>query len=241
MNRKLRVAMVVGLLASGLAPVHAAYVTTTVGTITTFFGLRNTTPSPLPAFSDAPTLDALDARNAFAGSQFVSISGTESFSLITGTQPFTSTALAASIGCVRPANPPAVPNPADSCSVISTGVSGRYDTTGDAEHRYLSSTTLTDATAPIVITFNAIDGISAFGFYGTDVGDFAGDFSIELTDVSGNKSTLTIIDNTDPVEGSLLFFGFYDSTTAYRSISFINSVKGDVFGLRRHDRRQLRS
>lgn len=73
--------------------------------------------------------------------------------------------------------------------------------------------------------------ISAFGFYATDVGDFNGQLTIALTDVNDVVTNLvvgnTLIGNSD----SLLFWGFIDTATAYKSITFGNTAAGtDFFG-----------
>src|SRR5437763_317555 len=49
---------------------------------------------------------------------------------------------------------------------------------------------LTDAGAGFNLRFNS--PVSAFGFYGTDIGDFGGQIALTLTDVNGQVSTLTV-------------------------------------------------
>jgi hypothetical protein len=72
--------------------------------------------------------------------------------------------------------------------------------------------------------------IAAFGFYGTDIGDQAGQIVLTLTDVNNLTSTLQI--NTTGLEdGSLLFYGFIDTLKTYTHIAFSNSsAGGDAFG-----------
>lgn len=82
---------------------------------------------------------------------------------------------------------------------------------------------------------NFSSGISAFGFYGTDIGDFGGALTLTLTDAANNVSTLAVpaaegSGGSQPENGSVLYFGFYDSADTYKSISFNNSSTSDVFG-----------
>lgn len=98
-------------------------------------------------------------------------------------------------------------------------VDGRYDTTG-AGDRYLQS-----LGTPIIITFGA--AVNAFGFYGTDIGDFgtAGGaaLSVDLTDSNGNVTNKTI-QSAGVADGSLLFWGFVDTGVSYTSIRFNGSA-----------------
>lgn len=82
---------------------------------------------------------------------------------------------------------------------------------------------------------NFTDPIAAFGFYGTDIGDFGQRLILTLTTVGGLTSTLTVpntLGSNGSTSGSALYFGFYDTTTQYRSISFNNTTTttSDVFG-----------
>lgn len=79
------------------------------------------------------------------------------------------------------------------------------------------------------ITFSS--AISAFGFFATDVGDFAGRLELELTDLNGAISTLMVGDFTGGSSGGLLFFGFTDIATSYTAINFRLTGAGlDFFG-----------
>lgn len=113
-------------------------------------------------------------------------------------------------------------------------VDGRYDTTGDAAKQWWLSA--------YTFTLSFTQGVSAFGFYGTDFGDFKGSFEIELlrgTSVVGGK-ILKEADapSTTPMGGPppenanngwLQFFAFYDdSGTTYDGIRFkINQASTD--------------
>lgn len=76
-------------------------------------------------------------------------------------------------------------------------------------------------------------GISAFGFYGTDIGDFGGQLTLTLTGSNG-VTTLTVpntIGSGGSTSGSNLYWGFYDTANTYTSISFGNNSGGaDIFG-----------
>ena len=71
--------------------------------------------------------------------------------------------------------------------------------------------------------------IAAFGFYGTDIGDFSGQLVVDLTDTSDATTSFTIdhTQNLDNDANSLLFWGFIDSSASYKSIAFRNTGSGD--------------
>ena len=68
--------------------------------------------------------------------------------------------------------------------------------------------------------------ISAFGFYGIDIGDFSGQVLLELTDVNDVVTVLNIGNSVNIAGGSVLYFGFYDLTNQYKSILFDNTASG---------------
>ncbi len=71
--------------------------------------------------------------------------------------------------------------------------------------------------------------IAAFGFYGTDIGDFNG--SVTLTLAGGGTTNLTIPHTVNGPSGSLLFYGFIDNMQTYTSVTFGNTATGtDFFG-----------
>ncbi len=78
--------------------------------------------------------------------------------------------------------------------------------------------------------------IAAFGFYGTDIGDFGGQLTVTLTDANNIQTTLTVPNligsgGSQPENGSVLYYGFYDTGNTYKSITFGNSSGGvDGFG-----------
>jgi hypothetical protein len=80
-------------------------------------------------------------------------------------------------------------------------------------------------------TINFGTAVSAFGFYGTDIGDFNGQVTIDLTDVAGTSTRYTVNNTPNGADGALLFWGFVDKTTSYKSITFGNTNAGtDFFG-----------
>lgn len=76
------------------------------------------------------------------------------------------------------------------------------------------------------------DPIAAFGFFATDIGDFNGQVTMDLTRSSDNGVTHLVIPNTlNGPNASLLFFGFIDAGETYTNISFGNTATGsDFFG-----------
>lgn len=73
--------------------------------------------------------------------------------------------------------------------------------------------------------------ISAFGFYGTDIGDFNGQVTVALTDTNNQVTNLTIDNTVSGNNGALLFWGFIDTGAKYKSITFGNTNEGvDFFG-----------
>ena len=107
---------------------------------------------------------------------------------------------------------------------------GRFNTTLGGSNWWRASGSFT-------ITFAS--AISAFGFYGTDIGDFDGTLTVDLTDnaATPTTTTLTVPATVNGANGSLLFWGFVDTTTAYTSITFkvrqnnpLDTTTFDVFG-----------
>jgi hypothetical protein len=113
-------------------------------------------------------------------------------------------------------------------------VQGRFNTTGStgapvAGQFWQSGDTFS-------ITFDK--GISAFGFYGTDIGDWSEDLTMRFTDTDGVTTVYTVpVTNTAPTpnnaSGSLLFWGLIDPDKAYRKVEFMSPASGkvdDIFG-----------
>lgn len=175
----------------------------------TFFGedvnLAGDPAQPAPVQSDA-------ARNAFF-SHLAGI-GTESFESFPAgeeailSSPFPGAGTATVLGGVV---------------LGGENIAGRYPTSGE---KYLNaySTIRMDFSSPI----------AAFGFYATDVGDFDGHLTLQLTALSGEVVSLAVpagVGVDGSTTGSLLFFGFYDLAQTYTSIFFDNGDYADIFGL----------
>jgi PEP-CTERM motif len=80
------------------------------------------------------------------------------------------------------------------------------------------------------ISFAASSAVSAFGFYGTDIGDFNGQVTVDLTDVAGATTRFVINTKPNGNDGALLFWGFTDKSNKYTNISFGNTSVGGVDG-----------
>lgn len=76
-------------------------------------------------------------------------------------------------------------------------------------------------------TFNV--PVAAFGFYGTDIGDFAGQLGIRLLRASGD-SELMVPHTIDGPNGSLLFFGVIDQANPFTGVRFTSTASADFFG-----------
>jgi PEP-CTERM motif len=75
--------------------------------------------------------------------------------------------------------------------------------------------------------------IAAFGFYGVDIGDFGGTLTLKATN-GPTETDLTVPSlsgsgGSGAANGSVLYFGFYDTGQTYTEITFQNSVASDFF------------
>ena len=175
--------------------------------LTEFFGQDDFPGNTVPAGGNAET-----ARNAFLSN--LSGVGTEDFEgITTGTTspialtfPGTSGSITATLS--------------GGGAIIRSGPNGfgRFATSGT---KYVD----TNSGGDFVIDFSS--AISAFGFYGTDIGEFGGDLILTLT--NGTTQTLTL-DTSGSTEANLLFYGFIDTTNAYTRIAFNNTSGSDAFG-----------
>ena len=79
-----------------------------------------------------------------------------------------------------------------------------------------------------VINFSA--PISAFGFYGIDVGDGGGQLTLALLATDSSITNLTVNNRVSNNDGSVLYYGFYDLTKQYTQITFGKTAgPNDVF------------
>ena len=102
---------------------------------------------------------------------------------------------------------------------IDDGGAGRFPTSGS---------NLWDVTGSFSITFGT--PVAAFGFFGTDVGDFEGSLTVQTSD--GVTTTDYVVPHTiDVSSGALLFFGIIDTDNPFTSVVFGNTEAGvDIFG-----------
>lgn len=108
--------------------------------------------------------------------------------------------------------------------IMNTSTVGRFDTTSGGGKWW-------DVSGTFNIDFAAGSEISAFGFYGTDIGDFDGRITVSLTDINNSTTTLTVQNTVNGSNASLLFWGFIDAANSYKRISFGNTNTGvDFFG-----------
>jgi hypothetical protein len=77
------------------------------------------------------------------------------------------------------------------------------------------------------ITFSS--PVAAFGFYGTDIGDFNGQLTV--TTQNGGSTLYTVANTVNGANGSLLFWGIIDTANPFISVTFGNTAAGvDFFG-----------
>ena len=111
---------------------------------------------------------------------------------------------------------------AGSGTVDGSPGAGRFATSG-------SNFLETGSGGDFTLTFSS--AISAFGFFGTDIGDFNNGLNLDLTKSGGGVETLVVGNTVGANNGSLLFFGFIDTAQSYTSIAFNNDPGSvDVFG-----------
>lgn len=97
---------------------------------------------------------------------------------------------------------------------------GRFATSGN-NYLHSSSSAMTIALS---------SAIAAFGFFGTDIGDFDGEITLTLTGGATVNLTVPTTQGT-AAEGNLVFWGFIDPVDTYTGITFGNTGAGeDVFG-----------
>lgn len=102
--------------------------------------------------------------------------------------------------------------------ILSGDYFGRFATSG---------TKYWNTNESFVIEFS--QAISAFGFYGTDIGDIGGQITMEFQ--SGATTTLRNVGNTTGApDGSLLYWGIIDEANPFTRITFGNTNNSDVFG-----------
>lgn len=172
-----------------------------------YFGENQT---PAASVSGAP----LTARNSFLSSLVgVGSQGFESIAL--GTEPPIAISFPGSTGSITATI-------SGDGEVRDFSTAGRFNTTSGGSRFYSSEGEFT-------LIFSS--AISAFGFYGTDIGDFNGQITLRLTDTGGSITNLVVPNTINGANASLLFYGFIDPLKSYTRIAFGNTAEGvDFFG-----------
>ncbi len=73
---------------------------------------------------------------------------------------------------------------------------------------------------------------AAFGFYGSDIGDFAGQLSMTVNFAAGGSQVIIVPHTVESPSASLLYFGIIGTTAAdtFTSIQFGTTTGDDIFG-----------
>lgn len=98
---------------------------------------------------------------------------------------------------------------------------GRYPS--DGVH-YISATA-----AQCIVQFN--QPVTAFGFYGIDVGDFGSSLTVRFSGGGSPTREFVIapISTDGAMSGSIMFFSHYDQHAPFTTVTLINSNTADVF------------
>jgi len=103
--------------------------------------------------------------------------------------------------------------------VVGMSEAGRFNTTAGGSQYWR-----VDSTSNGSFSINFSRSISAFGFYATDVGDFGGVLSLDLTRSADNVIETLLVrpqnSGSNIASGSLLFFGFADQNSEYSRVTF---------------------
>ncbi len=99
---------------------------------------------------------------------------------------------------------------------------GRYGITDDADDDERFWEANGDG---FTITFS--EAISAFGFYGIDIGDFDG--QVTATTVGGLDMTFNVGNSIGISGGSVMFWGVVDPLLSFTSVTFGNTGSGDDY------------
>ena len=183
-----------------------------------YFG-EDPSPAEMTAASAPPAI----ARAAFLG-QLVGGVGTETFENIpfgTGTGP---TGLALSFPGSAAITITATLT-GDGVVFQTPSSAGRFNTTDTAAAPKFGQ--WWQGSDVFSIEFST--AISAFGFYGTDIGESevglnntSGQITVTLTDITDVVSTITINNTVNGNDASLLFWGFVDRGNSYKKVTFGN-------------------
>jgi PEP-CTERM motif-containing protein len=101
------------------------------------------------------------------------------------------------------------------------GITCGFDRFATSPNNYLQNA------SNMTLTFTS--AIAAFGFYGTDFGDF--DQQVTLTLANGTTQVLAVNSTQGAAAGgNVLFWGMIDAANSYTSITFSTTGGTDVFG-----------
>lgn len=101
------------------------------------------------------------------------------------------------------------------------GIACGFDRFATSPNNYLQNA------SNMTLTFSS--AISAFGFYGTDFGDF--DQQVTVTLENGDTQVIPVDSTQGPTAaGNVLFWGMIDAANSYTSITFSTTGGTDVFG-----------
>jgi hypothetical protein len=104
--------------------------------------------------------------------------------------------------------------------IVSGGLVGRFPISGS---QYLNVGSAD--TTSFGLTFSSPQ--AAFGFYGTDIGDFSGQLTISLD----GGAPMIVPHGVAIANGSALFWGIIDTASPFTTVSFSNTGgSGDAFG-----------
>jgi hypothetical protein len=87
---------------------------------------------------------------------------------------------------------------------------------------------LYDTNSAFGATFST--AVAAFGFYGTDIGDFSGQLTLTLTHATGPNTVLMVPHGLPALNGSLLFYGVIDTANPFTGVQFSTTNGIDFFG-----------
>jgi hypothetical protein len=111
--------------------------------------------------------------------------------------------------------------------VMEAPEAGRFNTTPNIPAGQLGKYWRVNASGQGQFSISFDRAISAFAFYGTDIGDFGGVLSLVLTPSDANLGEETVVVRPQTTQaagnGLALFYGFADRERAYSKITFVTS------------------
>jgi hypothetical protein len=198
------------ILGAALAVSMIAFVPQASAALTVFFGEDLSPGGVVPPAGNSNT-----ARNSFLSNLPTGV-GTENFeSFANGTT-----------------SPLALSFPGSTGAITAT-LSGGGSIIGGGAGRFPTSGTKLWNVDPGVGAFTILfsQPVSAFGFFGTDIGDFGGNITLSLLPSGGGAPVNLLVNNSlSAPDASLLFYGFIDTTASYSQITFGNTSGADGFG-----------